>query len=185
MLRTQFILIYCLLLIFNTSFRTFNHIYEYNSADTTIYLPLILRDFGISPTETPTGPRPTRTRTPTTTPTQTRTSTPFRTFTPLPTSTITPTITLTPTWTFTPTFTPTTTYIPLPEISLVYPTFTPSSTYTQTATQESTNTQTPVPLFGSRGNQSRLGILAFVGLVWVLLTIWLIILIRRTRINRE
>lgn len=187
--RMHFIVLPFLLLLISPTYRAENRFYTSNHADTTIYLPLVLNEFGISPPKTPTasptGPRPTRTRTPTPTRTQTRTSTPFRTSTPLPTSTITPTITLTPTFTFTPTFTPTTTYLPFPEITLTYPTFTPSSTSTQTATQASTQTQTPVPIFGSSGNQARLSILAAVGLVWVLLAVWIVILLRRTKTDHE
>lgn len=155
------------------------------SKQEVLYLPLILNQYGIIPTETPTasptGPRPTRTRTPTATRTITRTSTPFRSSTPLPTSTITPTITLTPTLTFTPTTTFTPTYMPLPELTLIYPTFTPSLTSTKLPTLKPSLSPTSTPYFGNKNNQTRLGILASVGLVWILLSVWLVILLRRTR----
>ena len=176
-----FISFSCLLLFLSFSDRYNNLPLENNSADSVMYLPIILKEVGFAPP----APRPTRTKTPTPTRTRTPTSQPFRTFTPLPSSTITPTTTLTPTSTFTPTFTPTTTYIPLPEITMIYPTFTPSLTPTRRPTIGPTITQTPVPLFGSKSNQARLGILASVGLVWALLAAWLVILIRRTRINQE
>ena len=154
-----------------------------------IFIPLVVNQYNITPVETPTatptGPRPTRTRTPTPTRTITRTPTPYRSVTPLPTSTITPTATITPTLTFTPTLTPTTTYVPLPEVTMVYPTFTPSATPTKVSPITPTITRTPAPFFGDRANQARLGILASVGIVWILLAIWIVILIRRTKANIE
>ena len=165
-----------------------DHVFGSNNLEVQ-FLPLILNQFGIKPTETPTAsstsPRPTRTKTPTPTRTKTPTSQPFRTFTPLPSSTITPTTTLTPTLTFTPTLTPTPTYVPFPEITLIYPTFTPSMTPTRSVIIKPTITQTPPSLFNNKTNQARLGILASVGLVWVLLAVWLVVLIRRTRTNQE
>jgi hypothetical protein len=179
----------CILLFLSLSSQFNSPPRENSDVDSVLYLPLILKDFRITPTETPTasatGPRPTRTKTPTPTRTQTTTFTPFRSSTPLPTSTITPTVTITPTATFTATLTPTTTYVPLPEFTLVYPTFTPSKTSTRIIPVEATFTQTPLPFLAVKSNQTKLGILASIGLVWILLAAWLIILIRRTQADQD
>lgn len=179
----------CILLFLSISYQFNIPPQENSSIDSVVYLPLVMKDFGITPTETPTasatGPRPTRTKTPTATRTQTRTSTPFRSSTPIPTSTITPTVTITPTATFTATLTPTTTYVPLPEFTLIYPTFTPSITSTRITPVEATITQTPLPFIAVKSNQTKLGILASIGLVWILLAAWLFILIRRTQADED
>lgn len=184
-----FIPISCVLFFLTFSDRLNNQPYHNTSVDSVVYLPLIMEESANSPTNTPTSistvPRPTRTKTPTPTRTQTRTFTPFRTSTPLPTSTITPTTTLTPTATYTLTLTSTTTYVPLPEITLIYPTLTPTNTPTKSVTLRPTGTATPAPFFSVSSNQARLGILALVGSVWILLAVWLVILLRRNRADQE
>jgi len=122
---------------------------------------------------------PTRTPTPTVTRTATRTATPFRSATPQPTSTITPTSTLSPTPTFTATRTPTTTLEPLPSFTLRFvstptsssPATTPSPTAALQATEDRDFLQGI-----SRGDW---GLLALVGLIWVLLGAWLVLLTRQ------
>jgi hypothetical protein len=121
----------------------------------------------------------TKTPTPTLTRTATQTVTPFRSATPRPTSTITPTNTLSPTPTYTATYTPTTTLEPLPSFTLRFassPTpisqsTTPSPTY---ALPDAGETIT-APGF----NRGDWGLLALVGLIWVLLGAWLVLLTRQ------
>lgn len=124
---------------------------------------------------------PTRTPTPTLTRTATRTATPFRSATPRPTSTITPTNTLSPTPTYTATNTPTTTLEPLPSFTIRFvstpiqipQTPTPSPTPTDRL-QDVEGTPSSPGL--ARGDW---GLLALVGLIWVLLGAWLVLLTRQ------
>jgi hypothetical protein len=62
---------------------------------------------------------------------------------------------------------------------MIYPTNTPSLTPTRQILVNPTVTQTPAPFFSIRNNQIKAGILASIGLVWVLLAIWIVLLLRR------
>ncbi|HJW90293.1 MAG TPA: hypothetical protein VJ436_06600 [Anaerolineales bacterium] len=158
-----------------------------------LFLPLIMNLLRIAtptPTLTPTATvtsfptlTPYRTWTPWPTYTATR---PFRTFTPRPTFTNTPLPTLTPTLTSTPTSTSTSTLIPLPPITLVVQMGTPTSPLSIGQTPSETALASSGPAFGdgqSRGQTiRRLALLAAVALLWILLSGWLLLLIRRWRV---
>jgi hypothetical protein len=143
---------------------------QYDDPYTISYIPIVYRLYLVHPTPTPT-----------ITPTKTIyiTYTPYRTYTPYPTNTITPTLTLTPTLTFTPTNTHTSTYMPFPSITLLYMSQTPTKTITPTQVPSATITPTVAGGINIQPENGRTIALILVGILWVLLAAWLIILIRR------
>ena len=134
------------------------------------YLPIVHRLYLVHPTPTPT-----------ITPTKTIyiTYTPYRTYTPYPTNTITPTLTLTPTSTFTPTNTLTSTFLPFPSITLLYMTQSPTNTLTPTQIRSATITPTVEGGANMQPESGRTTALILVGILWLLLAGWIVILIRR------
>jgi hypothetical protein len=140
--------------------------------DYTLFFPIVFRTEIklVIPARTPT---PTLTRTPT------LTSTPFRSVTPIPTSTITPTNTQSPTPTYTPTRTPTTTLAPLPSFTMIFITSPPTITQTSTWIPTGIPLETDNSNFLSGIDKADWGIIVLVGLVWMLLGTWLVLMFRQ------
>ena len=154
----------------------------------------------ISPTPTLTEV-PNETQTPTQTPedtdethtptvTVTNTSTPAPTITSAPTSTPTlvptgvPTSNLTATMAYTKTALPTTTLIPLPTIIVIYPkTDIIIPTVTLTPSPLPTETQEPIDDYVKTGFKvlGVAGLVCVVGMLWLLLVIWIVLLVNRVR----